>query len=443
MKLIILEDVAGMSKHTHPFFEKKGIEYVVVNGSAEASEEYVKGQSVFLHYTNSSCSVWEQCNDFLYEYEDLVPHIHIHSGGECEKHLPKIGKGVKHLRYLGDMEELYTQIQLCLEELSRDSSKTYLEECLVFENAFTSSSISGAGTKLCKWVHKKWECGQNFFVDQEDLEYFLDRENVSYIDKRGEPEARLFIHSNEKTSEEQYTNIVENLKKFIVSGKINEGSEFYIYDLRSNGEVLGYLLFDRKADLSFTKDELFFYALNRFPRVLLEKKHFQRILDESYRDDVTNLYNQKYLPVITENLIEESKANDQSFSVLFIDVDFFKKVNDTKGHMVGSGILCELGEILQKNIREDDYPFRYGGDEFLLLLSNTDSEGAAQIAERIRAQVEAHEFSIGEHKINITLSIGIASYPEHATTKEDVIELADQAMYYGKNKSRNIVFVAS
>lgn len=443
MKLIILEDVTGMSKHTHSFFEKKGIEFVVVSGSEEASKEYVKGQSVLLHYTNGPCSTWDQCNDFLFEYEDLIPHIHIHSGGECEKHLPKLAKGVKRLRYLGDMEELYTQIKLCLEEVYRDSSKAYLEDCLVFENTFTSSSISGAGTKLCKWVDKKFECGQNFFVDQEDLEFFLDRENVSYIDQRGDIEAKLFIHSNDKTLEHQYQSVVESLKAFIVNQKINENSDFFIYDLRSNGEVLGYLLFDKKADLSFTKDELFFYALNRFPRVLLEKKHFQRILDESYRDDVTSLYNQKYLPVITENLIEECKANEQSFSVLFIDVDFFKKVNDTKGHMVGSGILCELGEILQKNIREDDYPFRYGGDEFLLLLSNTDSEGAAQIAERIRAQVEAHEFSIGEHKINITLSIGIASYPEHATTKEDVIELADQAMYYGKNKSRNIVFVAS
>ena len=111
--------------------------------------------------------------------------------------------------------------------------------------------------------------------------------------------------------------------------------------------------------------------------------------------------------------------------------------------MVGSWILSQLADILIENIRDDDAAFRYGGDEFIILLKNAASEEATEVAERIRHQVENKAFKKGDLTLDVTLSIGIASYPEHATTKEQVIELADQAMYYGKRKSRNIVFVAS
>ena len=163
----------------------------------------------------------------------------------------------------------------------------------------------------------------------------------------------------------------------------------------------------------------------------------------SYVDDLTELYNQRYLKLVLDKEISRSSRNKQCFSVLFMDIDHFKQVNDTKGHLIGSQVLVELAKILHENIRTMDYGFRYGGDEFLLILVGTDSRNALTVAERIRKQVEESIFKVDEVQIKVTLSIGIATYPEHALTKEEIIELADRAMYCGKNQSRNVVYVAS
>lgn len=163
----------------------------------------------------------------------------------------------------------------------------------------------------------------------------------------------------------------------------------------------------------------------------------------SLKDDLTNLYNQKFLTVALETEIARSQRGGGKFTVLFMDIDYFKAVNDSMGHWVGSRLLAEVGRIVSQNIRRGDYPFRYGGDEFVVILSNTDSEGARVTAERLRALIEETDFLIDQRNIKLTLSIGLATYPDHAKTHKDIIKMADAAMYCGKNKSRNVVYVAS
>ena len=141
--------------------------------------------------------------------------------------------------------------------------------------------------------------------------------------------------------------------------------------------------------------------------------------------------------------MEENRRYDTPFSVLFIDVDHFKRVNDSMGHVVGSGVLKQLGDVLTDQIRSSDYAFRYGGDEFIILLSHTEGIEAENVAERIRKQVEKQVFSVNKVDVQITISIGLAFYPEHAQSAEEIVRIADEAMYYGKNKSRNIVYKAS
>ncbi|MGZ3722550.1 MAG: GGDEF domain-containing protein [Bdellovibrionales bacterium] len=163
----------------------------------------------------------------------------------------------------------------------------------------------------------------------------------------------------------------------------------------------------------------------------------------SYVDEVTGLYNQRYLPMVLEHEIHRNKREGSQFSLLFLDIDYFKMVNDGRGHWVGSRLLLELGKILKSQVRSCDYLFRYGGDEFIVLLGNSNSQTSKIVAERIRKAIESHTFSVEGHNLNLTVSIGLAAYPEHAQTASGLIQIADQAMYYGKRKSRNIVFVAS
>ena len=163
-----------------------------------------------------------------------------------------------------------------------------------------------------------------------------------------------------------------------------------------------------------------------------------------YVDDVTGLYNTRYLSYILEREITHSQKTEKSFAILFIDADRFKSVNDTHGHSVGTQLLNELGNHLKKYVREKDTIFRYGGDEFVAVLSPCDLPTAKEVAERIRESVEKMEFLKKQNlSIHFTVSIGVALFPVHAKTLKDIIEAADHAMYVAKNLTRNSVSIAA
>ena len=160
-------------------------------------------------------------------------------------------------------------------------------------------------------------------------------------------------------------------------------------------------------------------------------------------DDLTNVYNYRYLNNILDRELLRSQRLNSSMSVLFLDLDSFKKVNDRHGHLVGSKILIELAGILKEAVRKVDAVARYGGDEYIIVLTDTPAEGAMIVAERIRKMVEDYTFLEEEkYSIKLTVSIGVAAYPEHAKSKVDLLHLADEAMYRGKFGQKNIVYMA-
>lgn len=160
-----------------------------------------------------------------------------------------------------------------------------------------------------------------------------------------------------------------------------------------------------------------------------------------FRDDLTDLYNARYMHHVLDR--ETGREGGPRFAVLFLDLDHFKDVNDTHGHVVGSRVLVEVARTIRACVRLTDVCVRYGGDEFCVILCNADGEIARRIAERIRQAIAERAFpgSPGS-TVRLTTSIGIALCPEHATTKEQLLHLADQAMYRGKRSSRDVVFVA-
>lgn len=162
-----------------------------------------------------------------------------------------------------------------------------------------------------------------------------------------------------------------------------------------------------------------------------------------YTDDLTGLYNHRYLQIALEQEIRRSERYGLEFSLAFIDLDLFKEINDEHGHLVGSGVLRQIGDVLRECVRDADTLFRYGGDEFTALLVETDTRGAKIVAERIRSSIEEFQFSTGKGKTSrLTATVGHATYPIHATTKSEMIDLADKAMYLGKN-DRNVARSAS
>jgi len=161
-------------------------------------------------------------------------------------------------------------------------------------------------------------------------------------------------------------------------------------------------------------------------------------------DDLTSVFNYRYLNNILDRELVRAQRLNSSMSVLFLDLDSFKKVNDHHGHLLGSKILVELAGLLKSAVRKVDAVARYGGDEYIIVLTDTNSKGALIVAERIRQMVEEYVFLEKEnYRIRLTVSIGVASYPEHGMSKVELLHLADEAMYKGKYGRKNIVYVAN
>jgi diguanylate cyclase (GGDEF)-like protein len=160
----------------------------------------------------------------------------------------------------------------------------------------------------------------------------------------------------------------------------------------------------------------------------------------AYLDDLTHLYNTRYL----EMVLDRELAGVRPFTLLFLDLDHFKGVNDQHGHLSGSRMLVEVARVLRACVRDEDVLVRYGGDEYVTVLTGIDSGGGLKVAERIRRAIEDHRFLSREATpVRVTASIGLAAFPEHARTKAEIIDLADRAMYRGKRTTRNVVYMAS
>jgi diguanylate cyclase (GGDEF)-like protein len=172
-------------------------------------------------------------------------------------------------------------------------------------------------------------------------------------------------------------------------------------------------------------------------------RRLQEAKDLAYIDPLTDLFNGRYLYLVIDKRIAEAEGLGTPFSVLFLDLDYFKDINDTYGHLTGGKVLIEVSRILKAKVRDEDTVIRYGGDEFTMILPNTDSAGARDVAERVRKAIKEHVFLGREGKfIRVTASIGVATYPDDARTREELLDQADRAMYRGKEAARDVVYAA-
>jgi diguanylate cyclase (GGDEF)-like protein len=160
-------------------------------------------------------------------------------------------------------------------------------------------------------------------------------------------------------------------------------------------------------------------------------------------DDLTQLYNSRYLSQVLRREAKRASRSGRPLSLLFIDLDGFKAINDTHGHLFGSRALVEAAAVIRVSARETDIVARFGGDEFSLVLPDTGSEGAAAVGERVRDKVAAHRFLHADGlDIALTVSVGVATLPDVAESAEQLIQAADKAMYWVKDHGKDGIHVA-
>jgi diguanylate cyclase (GGDEF)-like protein len=164
----------------------------------------------------------------------------------------------------------------------------------------------------------------------------------------------------------------------------------------------------------------------------------------SVTDDLTRLYNARYLNMALRRETRLAVRNSRPLSLLFIDLDGFKSINDSHGHLAGSRALVEAGAVIRSSARETDIVSRFGGDEFALILPDTGAPGALAVAERIRERIAQHSFLAGDGlDIHLTASVGVATLPDVAMAADELVQAADAAMYRVKDRGKNGVQAAA
>jgi diguanylate cyclase (GGDEF)-like protein len=243
---------------------------------------------------------------------------------------------------------------------------------------------------------------------------------------------------NDASRDPRFTPLVDTRTQF-------ETRSILCAPLVSRGRTIGVLEIINKLGGRFTRHDLELVLTLVEPCAIAIENAilFQRTEQLTITDDLTRLFNSRYLNLYLGREIKRCKRHGIPLSVIFLDLDGFKGINDQYGHLAGSGTLTEVGAILAEGVRESDILARYGGDEFVVVLPETPASGALVIAERLRRAVEAHRFLETQGiSARISASFGISTYPDHALSPEGLIQKADQAMYRVKEREKNGIEVA-
>ena len=257
-------------------------------------------------------------------------------------------------------------------------------------------------------------------------------------------------YTRDASQDRYFTNIIDEATNFTTNSMI-------ALPIRLGDSVCGVLELIRAEEYSETETRL----LETFAGYL--SVSIQNVLDARYalaiakRDNLTSLYNDRYLHIALADGIAESRKHGKDLALIFLDLDYFKTVNDEHGHLTGSQVLLEVGRMLQEICEEaGGYPCRYGGDEFVVILPDTDLEEAIELAEMIRKGVTTTTFCAEPGAIQpkplflegLTCSIGIATVQQHLAgiadeeIRTELLHMADSAMYIAKESGRNRTVVA-
>ena len=217
--------------------------------------------------------------------------------------------------------------------------------------------------------------------------------------------------------------------------------------VKGRDSVLGVIkLANGAADHGFTEEDLVTMTLvSDYAAIALENaRRLRRMQELTVTDDCTGLYNARHLNHVLEGEIYRSSRFGHEFSLVFMDLDQFKKVNDAYGHLIGSKVLGRIGELIKGQLRVIDSAFRYGGDEFVLLLPQTSKQNALVMVRRLKEALNSSVLLTTDgRKVRMTASYGVAGFAADGSTAPELLRAADQAMYRVKSAGRNGIALAS
>lgn len=245
-----------------------------------------------------------------------------------------------------------------------------------------------------------------------------------------------------KNIDEALKSIIPNIREDVFN-KVMSGMRsklLIVIPLYTRNKPFGlFCVFSSRDELADSETDFLTIFAQQIEMAITIADLFQAVREQAITDGLTGLYNRRYFEEYISKEVTRSLRQNQPFSVIGIDLDFLKKINDEHGHAYGDLAIKTVADVLKNNARSVDIAARMGGEEFNILLPGIDSQGAMTAAERIRKAIEEKELDTIGH---ITASIGVATFLEHSDNLEDLLELTDQAMYQSKRNGRNQVTVA-
>ena len=219
----------------------------------------------------------------------------------------------------------------------------------------------------------------------------------------------------------------------------DDGKQVYLPIIKGNLDLA--LIGIRKKERAFDPERLkFIDPVCSHMAIAFENAHLYSI---AISDELTGLYSLRHFRFCLEREISTFERDGEAFTLLLIDADDFKKINDAHGHIIGDTVLMETARRIAASTRDNDLAFRYGGEEFAVLLPSTDADGGRPVAERIRAAIEAQVVETEGLRVQLTVSIGISSCPKTATNSKDLLLAADKALYTAKETGKNKIVISS
>ncbi len=274
----------------------------------------------------------------------------------------------------------------------------------------------------------------------EDLKNILER-NIALYDITKEICKNLNM-------DEVFNNFLEQINKYIVltdckfikaDMDMAPYANYSSLPLKINHGIIGHLVVNGLKEED--KDQFHILA-QQFILGLKKAVLYQQIQELAITDTLTGVHTRKHYLSKLEEEISYSEKNNQCFSFFMLDIDHFKKHNDHYGHLVGDAILKQVSKIIKDALRQIDSMGRYGGEEFSIILTQTDRKGAKFAAERIRQSVEEKAINVYDEELKVTISIGVAIFPEDGQDSQGLIEAGDAALYRAKQTGRNRVCFA-
>jgi diguanylate cyclase (GGDEF)-like protein len=275
--------------------------------------------------------------------------------------------------------------------------------------------------------------------DVEDLEKTAD-ETIAFYDITKEiyktlDEDKIFSYLKEQVS--RYVQLLD-CKLLKSDADLSAYTNYTILPLKVDKNPIGYLV---ASEIKERDKDKFHILAQQFILSIKRAILYQKVQELAITDSLTQVFSRRFVLERLNEEMERSKKFNYNFSILMGDIDHFKNYNDHYGHLVGDAILREVSKTMKENIRQIDLIGRYGGEEFLVILTETDKEQARLAAERIRQAIEYKQIKAYDENLKVTISIGISTFPDDAQDILGLIEKSDRALYQAKETGRNKVCV--